>query len=238
MIEHIIHHIWLGSLLPKKYDYFIQSMKDKNPAWTFMLWDENAILSLPNFSARDAYLKSKNLAVKSDIARYEILRQYGGFYFDTDFECIKPLDNLASLYDFIACKQFSYNDEIGNAMLASKKNHPLLDVICANLKPIRTSEMMDIINGTGPVFLSNMIYGNKDLLSKNGVVLDCEYFFPVPNNSAKDCLDSAKKSTYITDNTHGIHFWDQSWFDNRLSAIIERKIRRALRRLTRLFKKA
>jgi mannosyltransferase OCH1-like enzyme len=31
---------------------------------------------------------------KTDILRFEILYQFGGLHKDTDFECLKPIDDL------------------------------------------------------------------------------------------------------------------------------------------------
>ena len=38
---------------------------------------------------RDVFERAINPGMKSDIFRYEILKQIGGLYVDTDFECLK-----------------------------------------------------------------------------------------------------------------------------------------------------
>ena len=41
-----------------------------------------------------AFSLAKNLGMKSDILRYEILMKYGGIYVDTDYECLKNIGRL------------------------------------------------------------------------------------------------------------------------------------------------
>lgn len=226
-IPHIIHHIWLGSSLPDKYKPFIESFKKYNLDWNFILWDEKKILSLPNFTSKNEFLKASNFGMKSDIARYAILKEYGGFYFDTDFECLKPLDSIADKSSFIACLQFYDKDEFGNAMIASCAHHPLIEKMCNSIKGINSSDIMEIINTTGPGFLTNMIKSNIDIIKPTDALLSAEYFFAVPNSENKNV--PAVKNKYITANSYAIHYWESSWFQNdffhRLNRYIKRKFK-------------
>ena len=93
-IPHKIHQIWIGSELPEKYKNWCASWKKLNPSWEYKLWNENDILNILSGTIRQVFLESKNPGAKSDIARYAILEKEGGIYYDTDFECIKPLEEL------------------------------------------------------------------------------------------------------------------------------------------------
>lgn len=74
----------------------------------------------------------RNLASVSDVLRYELLRQEGGYYLDWDTHLVKgQLDDTklidekgfkASVYG----KKEGYSLEGGNSILASTKNHPIL----------------------------------------------------------------------------------------------------------------
>lgn len=229
-IPHIIHQIWLGSPLPEKYDDFIKSFTRLHPAWEYKLWTEKEILNLDNFAGKEVFKESRTWGAKSDIARYAILHNYGGFYFDTDFECIQPLDFLADRASFIASIQTSSSPEFGNAMLASCAGHPIIKKLAENVTAIKTTEMMDNINGTGPGYLTKMIFSNKDTLTKNDILLPSAYFFPVPNYEA-DKLHTAEKKNFLFPESYGIHYWEQSWFDNSFRAWFERKILRLLRKI-------
>lgn len=228
-IPHIIHHIWLGSELPDKYTPFIDSFKKLNPDFEFILWDEKKILSIPGFRFEKEFKRTSNYGTKSDIARYEILRVYGGFYFDTDFECIKPLDEIADKSSFIAGLQFSDRPEFGNAMIASIPNHFLINKICSQLKPTSTTDIMEIINTTGPGFLTKIFKENLLNLDETVAFVPSEYFYAVPNFEASNIIEVKQK--YITEKTYGIHYWDQSWFQNDIYYRICRKLKRFFNKL-------
>ena len=38
--------------------------------------------------------RATSYARKADIARYEVIRRFGGVYLDTDMECLRPIDEL------------------------------------------------------------------------------------------------------------------------------------------------
>ncbi|MBQ0004130.1 MAG: hypothetical protein KBT21_11410 [Treponema sp.] len=223
-IPHIIHHIWLGSKLPDQYKPFIETFKKYNPDWQFILWDEEKILSLQNFTSKKDYLTASNYGMKSDIARYAILKEYGGFYFDTDFECLKNLSPISDKSSFISCLQFTDKIEFGNAMIACCAHHPLIEKISSSIKGINSSDILEIINTTGPGFLTNMIMNNISTITEFDALLPAEYFFAVPNSEKADVR--AAKHRYITDNSYAIHYWESSWFQNDLFHRLVRKLKK------------
>ncbi|MCR4939977.1 MAG: hypothetical protein K5930_07725 [Treponemataceae bacterium] len=234
MIPHIIHQIWIGSELPEKYRQFTTSMKKMNPDWEYHLWDQEAILSLSDFQNKEAYLKSKSFGVKSDIARYEILNQFGGFYFDTDFECIKPLDSLADKYRLVLCKMDKNSDGVSNGIIGCIPQHFVIQDICNEIKPIKTTEMMDIIDGTGPGLISKIVERNKNNLTSEDIILPTDSFFPIPANS--EIFYTDKMKNYYTANTYAVHYWAQSWFDKTFSGWLERKYHRGIKKIKKFLK--
>ncbi len=93
--------------MPIKLKKNALAIKKQNPDWIFILWDDEMIIDLlkkryPNIY--NIYININKLsgfitsnATKSDIGRYIIMKEYGGLYYDLDFECIKPLKNLFNL---------------------------------------------------------------------------------------------------------------------------------------------
>ena len=125
-----IHQIWLGpDDMPDNFKYFQQTWKSFHPDWEFKLWTEEAILK-ENFENIDLYWLARSYQERSDLARYEILKRYGGLYIDTDIECYANFDDFNYKYDFytnfeppaINKKRVS----ILNAMIASVPNHMIL----------------------------------------------------------------------------------------------------------------
>lgn len=69
---------------------------------------KSAILSLYKFT---------NMYRKSDILRYEILRQFGGVYADVDYEWLQPIDTICSRCSFFAGLANTSVLEINNGLI-------------------------------------------------------------------------------------------------------------------------
>jgi len=97
MIPKIIHYCWFGgNPLPDYAVKYIESWKKFFPAYEIKEWNENNynVHKIPYTS--EAY-DAKKYAFVSDYARFDILYEFGGIYFDVDVEVIKPFDKI--LYD-------------------------------------------------------------------------------------------------------------------------------------------
>ena len=95
MIPKIIHYCWFGgNPLPESALKCIASWRKFLPDYEIKEWNENnfPIEKCPLY-AKQAY-QSKKWAFVSDYARFKILYDYGGLYFDTDVELIKPIDDI------------------------------------------------------------------------------------------------------------------------------------------------
>src|SRR5204863_264320 len=68
---------------------------------------------------------------RADILRLELLWRYGGVYIDTDFECLKPIDELLEGVEFFTglLKRAgpSKPARVNNAIFGAGPGHPLLD---------------------------------------------------------------------------------------------------------------
>jgi mannosyltransferase OCH1-like enzyme len=97
-----------------------------HPEWEHRLWTEDTLPPLVN---QDIYDRAEAIApdnvgqLRADVARYELLATYGGVYVDCDFECRRPLDELARLDAFAAWE--APGRWINNAILGARPAHPL-----------------------------------------------------------------------------------------------------------------
>ena len=94
MIPKVIHYCWFGhNPLPEDAKRYIESWRKYCSGYEIKQWDES------NFDidcikyVKDAY-EAKKWAFVSDYARFWILYKYGGVYFDTDVEIIRPIDDI------------------------------------------------------------------------------------------------------------------------------------------------
>lgn len=101
MIPKIIHYCWFGrGPLPELAQKCIASWKKYLPDYEIKEWNEdNFDVNIIPYTA-EAY-QAKKYAFVSDYARFWILYQYGGIYFDTDVEVIRPMDDIISKGNFM-----------------------------------------------------------------------------------------------------------------------------------------
>lgn len=127
-----IHYCWFGRKpLPELALKCIASWKKFLPDFEIKEWNEdNFDINLFPYVAQ-AY-KCKKYAFVSDVARFWILYNYGGIYFDTDVEVIKPLDSIFEQSPYMGVEtdlKLSDEKSIKNSVnpgigIAAPKGHP------------------------------------------------------------------------------------------------------------------
>ena len=96
MIPKKIHYCWFGrNPLPESALKCIESWRKYLPDYEIIEWNEDNfdVNSIPY--TQQAYAARK-YAFVSDYARFKILYEHGGLYFDTDVEVIKPMDDIVA----------------------------------------------------------------------------------------------------------------------------------------------
>ena len=118
MIPKIIHYCWFGrNPLPELAQRCIASWKKYLPDYEIKEWNEdNFDVNIIPYTA-EAY-KAKKYAFVSDYARFWILYQYGGIYFDTDVEVIRSIDDIISKGNFMGCETDASRDGSDAASVA------------------------------------------------------------------------------------------------------------------------
>jgi len=234
-IPKMIHQVWIGKDIPEKYVDLCASWKIKNPSFQYRLWDERSILELGDFESRKAFIRAKSLGAKSDIARYEILRRFGGIYADTDFECLRPFDTLTDRCSFLAGNLFGPDPYLCNAIIGAAPGHPLIEELCRRTsKGISSTELMDIIEATGPGLLTKTVLGRLAELSDSDVVFPSIVLYPYPNFAQGTCGPDKIKESFVRAESYAIHYWHVSWGKVDIISFIVRKARRAVRKVRRI----
>lgn len=123
-IPRIIHYCWFGpKKIPEMEQMCIASWKKKLPDYKIMFWNEQNFDVNSVSYVREAYEKEK-YAFVSDYVRMYALYNYGGVYFDTDVEVLKPLDNFLNDTAFIG---FENKTMIGTGIIGAERHSEIFE---------------------------------------------------------------------------------------------------------------
>ena len=191
MIPKIIHQFWIG---PKKPPLpLMQTWRSKNPGWDYIFWDEAALKdNFPNgLRNQKQYDDIEELCGKCDIARVEILEQYGGFFIDADSICLEPLDEFLLVNDSFTCyeNEFERANLLSCGYLASTPDNDLMKLLieavgrkdikkalqAADRSPFDSSHRAWQLTGSG--LLTSSVFQNK----YTSISIYPSYYF-IPNH--------------------------------------------------------
>jgi hypothetical protein len=101
-IPRIIHQIWIGEEIPKKFKEFTDKMRDMHTplGYRYKLWGNELWTKYANDPYIASYAKGNfPLAYVTDRFRMLLLRDYGGIAVDPDCEIIRSFDNIMNRLD-------------------------------------------------------------------------------------------------------------------------------------------
>lgn len=209
--------------MPELAQKCIASWKKYLPDYEIKEWNEdNFDVNIIPYTA-EAY-KAKKYAFVSDYARFWILYQYGGIYFDTDVEVIRPIDDIISKGNFMGFETDSKPLLKADASEASV-NPGLGMGVAPGLGIIK--KMLDFYVGKHFVHEANMrnqitvVHIATQVLRENGLknvagiqeVAGCfiypsEYFCPINVTTGR---------IHVEKNTRTIHHYAGTWVDKKVS---------------------
>ena len=216
MIPKIIHYCWFGrNPLPVSAQKCIASWHRFFPDYEIKEWNEdNFDVNIISYT-RQAY-EAKKYAFVSDYARFWILYRYGGLYFDTDVEVIKPFDDIIERGAFMGIEQGAFWD--GKPMVAPglglgvEAGHPFY------LKMLQVYDNLEYRNPDGSFnnttivsYTTRELYAHGMITSDDFQVVDGIWIYPADYFCP---MDSTTGITALTDRTVSIHHYDCSWLDH------------------------
>lgn len=222
MIPKVIHYCWFGrNPLPESAVKCINSWRKSMPDYEIKEWNEdNFDVNAIPYTA-EAY-QARKYAFVSDYARFWILYKYGGVYFDTDVELIKPIDDIVGKGAFMGIEQMCVvvpKDLIGYPMInpglgiGVEAEHPfyknLLDHYGGNHFLNEDGSIINmadtVVVHTTRLLVENGLEKNGSMQQVAGVWLYPEDYF----NPLDDLTGRVRK----TENTRSIHWYARTWQD-------------------------
>ena len=201
-----VHLIWIGdNPMPDFMELFLITFRKYMPEFNIKVWNDND-LNRTNFPKTYNYiLKSKKVhgshiededgykmydkqmnpivhskfAQITDLMRLEILYNHGGYYFDVNFELLKPMYNLLNKpkYTFVGCNEiprFKNFHSLSNSFFGATKKNPILKraLLKSTLNKIDFHDPR-VDYQTGPGFLRRNILDNDNIF-----IFPTKYFYP------------------------------------------------------------
>lgn len=207
MIPKTIHYCWFGrNPLPELAIKCIESWKKYLPDYEIKEWNEDNydVRKIPYIS--QAY-DAKKYAFVSDYARFDILYQYGGIYFDTDVEVIKDMTPIIENGAFMGVEVAgAINTGLG---IGAPAQIEIFKEILDSYKDERfvksdgSLNLKTVVTRVSEIFFQ---YGftKEDKIQKieDIIIYPREYFQP---------MNFKNNSYYISPNTYSIHHYANSW---------------------------
>ena len=219
MIPKIIHLCWLsGDPYPRKIQLCIDTWKKYCPDYEIILWDTKRFDVNSTPWTKQAF-EAKKYAFVSDYARFWILYHYGGIYFDTDVEVIKPIDDIVDKGPFMGVEVYPCKiipeDLIGYPMVA-----PGLGIGAPAGLPFYRLLLdyyagMHFLRDDGSIITGTVVAHTTRLLVQEGLHKTGEiqhiagmWIYPEDYFNPFDDLTGRLK---ITENTRSIHWYARTW---------------------------
>ena len=217
MIPKVIHYCWFGgNPLPKSAIKCIESWKKYLPDYEIKEWNEsNFDINLIPYT-REAY-EMKKYAYVSDVARFLVLYQEGGVYFDTDVEVVKPMDDIIEAGAFMGIEDLGVEGEtfpnIAPGLgLAVEAGHPFYQKIlehyqnCHYYDPVtKVPYSLTVVEHCTELLVQNGLKPSNQFQTICGInIYPVDFFCP---------LEDATGILTITDNTRAIHWFSKTWID-------------------------
>ena len=153
---------------------------------------------------------------------FDILYRYGGLYFDTDVELIKPIEDIVARGPFMGCEnqqipisgrnidsvdmdKVTVAPGLGLAALPDMKLYREILDYYGKIHFINAGEIdkTTVVDRVTSILTQYGFRGENKFQNIEGVyIYPCEYFCPMDYNTGE---------LYITDKTRSIHHYSASW---------------------------
>lgn len=211
MIPKIIHYCWFGCKpLPPLALKCIASWKKYFPDYEIKEWNENNF-DVNQIPYTEQAYRCKKYAFVSDYARFKIMYEYGGVYFDTDVEVVKSLDDIIEKGIFFGLEN---NDEKSNFTCAPGLGFACIPrlSLCKDMIDLYKNltfcvdgrnNIKTVVQYFSELLLEKGLKPHKGIIEfQNITIYPSDYFCPKSFENGK---------ILMTENTRTIHHYAASW---------------------------
>lgn len=208
-IPKIIHFCWFsGNPMPLRLAKCVETWREKCPGYEIIRWDESNF-DVKKYKYTYEAHKMQKWGYIPDLVRLEKLYEIGGFYFDTDVEILRSLDELRFQQAFCSRERAGHVN-FGGGSGCVKGNS-----IVKELLDFRKDEPFELKDGRFNAEASG--YYETTPLMKRGLLIEdinqklsginiyaSEFFSPYNYINGENLQNS---------NTFSIHYFNGSWLE-------------------------
>lgn len=241
----VIHQLWKDRRVPESLQPYVATVRTHHPGYEYRLWTDAEIDAFvreraPRFV--DAYSRFHKRIEQVDFARYLILHEIGGAYFDLDMVSVRPIDPLVESGRIVLGLECSEHTQqfrpqpariVCNALMISPPGEPfwlgLMQHIADHYDDWRWWWQRGPVYRTGPLALTTCVDGLTGEAAERLKIMPSCAFFPMSDHwndghvvSGFDSISSDCKSF---DNTFAVHMWSHAWLPPWVQAFNQYKRR-------------
>jgi len=162
VIPRLIHQTAKTASVSPKWAPLVETARRLHPDWTYRLWTDEDNLALirerrPDLEA--VYRALPRPVMRADLIRYVFMEQFGGLYFDTDYQWLKPFDLTDRALVLPVSSDPGAPLALGNAVFASRAGHPFWTAALEEIRGAAAADEVtenDVIQRTGPGLLTRV----------------------------------------------------------------------------------
>ncbi len=208
-IPKIIHYCWFGEKeMPPFLTECMESWKKFCPNYEIKRWDDSNY-DKNKFQYTKQAAELKRYGFITDVARLDILYQYGGIYLDTDVKLLKTLNGLLFNKGFVGVERWGNVNSGGG--IGAVPHHPMIKEMLDYRLTIPFAFEDGTVNietnglyETIPFIRHGMRIDNTLQIVNGMTVYPASVFHPFDYMSCEECIE---------DDSISVHYFYGGWMD-------------------------
>ena len=199
-IEKKMTQIWIGPRpAPIKW---MNTWKNKHPHWEYSVFTQADLESRKFYNQHliDKYASMGLFSGVSDLIRYELLYERGGFFPEADFLCLERVDELFTSpadHCYTCYEQEAIRPGFVQPILACNPGNEFVEILIGALHGLKAEDLSVYPwKSTGNEWLASMIPAYKPKIT----IWPSHYFIPTH-------YDKSKGSYFGPDKVYAEHLW-------------------------------